>query len=133
MFMECKRANTADAATMLFEKLLDPLGLRPRQLVADFKDAGGTDRHMPLTVCPPPSMTDEQLVGHVKALLVQQGYTLTCLAEGGRCLYIAPGMLEESLQENGIPIPGDMAAYFARLGLHPVNEGELIAGWVKEH
>lgn len=87
---------------------------------------------MPLTVCPPPSMTDEQLVHHVKALLVRQGYILTCLAESGRCLYIAPGLLEESLQENGIPVSENMTAYFAQLGLHPVNERELIAGWAKK-
>lgn len=130
--MKRTRANATDAAEVLFEKLLDPLGLRPRQLLADFKDTDGTDRHMPLTVCPPPSMTDEQLVHHVKAILRRQGYILTSLAEGEHFLYIASGMLEESLQEHGIPVPVDMSAYFARLGLHPVNERELIAGWAKE-
>ncbi len=130
--MKRVRTNTADAAEVLFERLLSPLGMRPRQLLADFKDASGLDRHMPLTVCPPPGMADTLQVRHVKALLAQQGYTLTGLTEGGRCLYIAPGMLEESLQESGIPVPRDMPAYFARAGLHPVNERELLAGWAKE-
>lgn len=129
--MKSTRGNTADAATMFFERILSPLGLRPRQLLADFKDAGGTDRNMPLTVCPPPSMTDEQLVHHVKAILRRQGYTLTCLAEGGRCLYIARELLEETFQERGLPAPKDLSAFFTRAGLHPVNERELIEGWEK--
>lgn len=118
--MKSTRGNTADAATVLFEKLL-----------ADFKDAGGLDRHMPLTVCPPPGMADTLLVRHVKALLVRQGYTLTGLTEGGRCLYIARELLEETFQERGLPAPKDLSAFFARAGLHPVNERELIKGWEK--
>ena len=94
--------------------------LRQQRLFVDFKDENGIDKHAPVYI-----LRNVQLKNQVE----QSGYKLSAVADGLRCLYLAPGILEENCREMGIPIPHDKRGFLEYAGLNPVNKAELIELW----
>lgn len=127
---------TFSDAKKLIDSLCEPFGdyaPKKRCLIADYKDANGTDANQYLTVYHNRNSTDESLVESVRQDLAGQGCTLTALGEftadgKQRALYLAPGYLEEFAAEMGLTMPGDIAAALTAAGVHPVNWEELTHG-----
>ena len=103
--------------------------LRQQRLFVDFKDENGIDKHPPVYILRNVQTTDEMIVWALKNQVEQSGYKLSAVADGLRCLYLAPGILEENCREMGIPIPHDKRGFLEYAGLNPVNKAELIELW----
>lgn len=103
-----------------------------RLLVADYKDPGGRDMNLTLTIWPRRGTADKALAEAVRAELAGAGCKLTCLTEllgdgSTKALYLAPGCLEEVMGEMGLTVPADMPTAMTAAGVHPVNWEELAA------
>ena len=101
-----------------------------RWLFADYKDRSGHDLNQPLTVWHSRGVSDKSLVESVRGALAQSGYTLTALGElledgNVKTLYLAPGYMEECLQEMGLKVPEDLPNAMRAARCHPVNWTEL--------
>lgn len=102
---------TFSDAEKLIDSLCEPFGdyaPKKRCLIADYKDANGTDANQYLTVYHNRNSTDESLVESVRQDLAGQGCTLTALGE--------------------FTAPEDIAAALTAAGVHPVNWEELTHG-----
>lgn len=124
-----------DDMARVMELLTAPMGAyapRLRRLVVDYKDGSGADYNHDLLLLCPPEGTDKKLVEDIRDSLSGQGFTLTSLAEmagdGVKVLYLHPQYLRESIEEQGMPVPEDMAANMASAGIHPVNWEEFVHG-----
>ena len=111
-----------------------------RRLLIDFKDASGQDRHVEDTTLAPPGASDAALVQSVRELVEKQGGQLSALwqirdGKAPACLYMRPGMMEETVMEMGLSVPADPVAAIGAMErstgicFKPVNLGELINGW----
>lgn len=103
--------------------------LRQQCLLVDFKDENGIDKHAHVYILRNAQTTDAMIVWALKDQVEQNGCKLSAVADGLRCLYLAPGILEENCREMGIPIPHDKRGFLEYAGLDPVNKAELIALW----
>lgn len=119
----------------VMELFIKPMGAyapRLRRLIVDYKDSGGADYNHDLLLLCPPEDTDKKLVEDIRNSLSGQGFTLTSLAEvagdSARVLYLHPRYLREAIEEQGMPVPEDMAANMASAGIHPVNWEEFVHG-----
>lgn len=102
------------------------------RLLVDFKDENRTDKHVPVYILRNDQITDEKTVWALKNQIEQLGGRLSAISDGLRCLYLAPGILEEGCREMGIPIPRDKRGFLELSGLDPVNKAELIDLWEKQ-
>lgn len=126
--------NNVTAAEAVFDALTAALGdyaPRKRHLLLDFKDSHGQDRNMNVLTYHNPKTTDEIIVKVLKNQLRSEGGRLSAVSEvledgTGRCLYCAPGFLEESMVEQGYLVPADMKAAMEKSGFHPINWKELV-------
>lgn len=125
--------NAVEAMMDAYCKAMGDFALRKRRLIVDYKDHSGRDFHQDLVTWHDRRATDEALVQSVRESLAGKGYTLTALGEvlgdgSTKVLYLAPGYMEESLQEMGLKVPTDMTAAMSAAGIHPVNWEELTHG-----
>lgn len=128
--------NTMSAAEVMFDTLSAVMGdyaPRKRRLLLDFKDDHGHDRNMDAIVWHNPKTTDETVVKALQKQMRSEGGRLSAVSEvledgTGYCLYCAPGFLEESMVEQGYPVPADMKAAMEKSGFHPINWEELVYG-----
>lgn len=105
--------------------------LDEQRLLVDFKDENGIDKHAPVYLLRNAQTTDEMIVRALKNQIEQSGGKLSAISDGLRCLYLAPGILEEGCREMGIPVPHDKQRFLEYAGLNPVNKTELIELWEK--
>lgn len=105
--------------------------LDEQRLLVDFKDENGIDKHAPVYLLRNAQTTDEMIVRALKNQIEQSGGKLSAISDGLRCLYLAPGILEEGCREMGIPVPHDKQRFLEYAGLNPVNKTELIGLWEK--
>lgn len=105
--------------------------LHQQRLLVDFKDENGIDKHLPVYLLRNAQTTDEMIVRALKNQIEQSGGKLSAISDGLRCLYLAPGILEEGCRELGIPVPHDKQRFLEYAGLNPVNKTELIGLWEK--
>lgn len=128
--------NTMSAAEVMFDTISAVMGdyaPRKRRLLLDFKDDHGQDRNMDAIVWHNPKTTDETVVKALQKQMRSEGGRLSAVSEvledgTGYCLYCAPGFLEESMVEQGYPVPADMKAAMEKSGFHPINWEELVYG-----
>lgn len=124
------------AYAQVFKVMTAPLGdhaPRLRLLSVDYKDKRGIDCSQDIAVGQNPDMSDERLVELVRNQCAGMGLTVSAISEvtetaSGivpRALYIRPGFLEESIADQGLPVPDDIAAAMEAVGVHPVNWDEL--------
>ena len=128
--------STMNAAEAVFNTLLEVFGgygPRKRHFLLDFKDDHGQDRNMDTIVWHNPKATDEAVVRKLQEQISSDGGRLSAVSEvledgTGYCLYCAPGFLEESMMEQGYPVPVDMKAAMEASGFHHINLEELVHG-----
>jgi len=122
----------------VFSMIAAPLGdqaPRCRLLTVDYKSADGADHCQDIATGQGRDTTDKRLVELIQGQYAGMGFTVSAITEvivmddglGWNSLYIRPGFMEESLRENGVPVPKDMAAAMEAVGICPVNSEEL--GW----
>ncbi len=95
------------------------------RLLVDFKDENGIDKHAPVYILRNDQTMDEMIVWALKNQIEQSGGKLSAVSDGLRCMYLAPGILEESCREMGLPIPHDTQSFLEYAGLNPINKAEL--------
>lgn len=123
----------------VFKTMAAPLGdhaPRCRLLSVDYKNKADVDCYQDIAVGQNPDMTDGRLVELVRQQYTGMGFTVSAITEivmvddvaATNSLYIKPGFLEETMMENGLPVPHDMAGALAYAGISPVNLLELVGG-----
>lgn len=128
------------AAAYVLESVLKPLGDNApavRRLLLDYKIRGGRDRHQEIVTALPKDAPDDALIETAIAFLHQRedktvavsAITELCRNGDFRHVYLAPGFLEESMRESGLPVPADMKAYMLARGWRPLNWDELCRYW----
>ena len=130
-------SSTINAAEQFMDMICAPLGdyaPKKRRIGIDFKGPQGEDRHLYTFVYCDRRMTDKMVVQAIRDQLISESSKLSAICEvmddgAGRCLYCAPGFLEESMRDSGVPIPADIKAKSEEAGFHPVNWDELVRGW----
>lgn len=131
------------AAAYLMESLLKPFGdYAPvvHRLLLDYKIHGVCDCHREILALMPKDATDAALLKKAKEFLVHlkgKKVKLSAVTErypngDFRLIYLAPGFMEESIRESGLPVPADMEAFMLAQGWRPVNWDELRRYW-KSH
>ncbi len=130
--------NSSTAA--LVDGLIAPMGdqaPKKRWVVIDFKGTHGEDRNLSTYLYHDRLITDEMIVQAIANQIASEGGKLCSLCEiiededgqRGRCIYSAPGYLEETMRERGLPIPEDMVTNANAAGFRPINWDELVQGW----
>lgn len=129
-------------AELLFDtmySIADSPIAKKRHLLLDYKDSTGTDWHSETVAYHNMDMSEMDFLKNLKESTAQQGYKLTSAIEllpnRMRCLYLAPGCLEESMREMGLSIPIDMKANAMKSLKHtglPINWDELCEYWEQD-
>ena len=96
------------------------------RLQVDYKSPDGVDRNTDLLVNAPQRMTTARLIEVVRESL-RPGCTLSAIGsmDYNRPIYIAPGFLEESMAEQGLPIPADVESAMDICGLKLLTLEEI--------
>ncbi len=110
---------------------------RLRLLVVDYKDQNGVDCCQDSVVHQNSGMSDERMVELVREQYTGVGVTVSAITELvmtedmaiPRCLWWRPGFLEETIRDQGLPLPADIMTNAEAAGFHPVNWDELVRGW----
>ena len=117
--------RTLTAAAVFMNQLFAgiPNAPRPLKLQIDFKDKTGRDYNRDMLVMLPQGWDTPDIVKAVRLELAKEDATLSAITpvDIGRPIYVAPGILEECIIEQGsaIPTPAEMAVHMAAFGLHP--------------
>ena len=129
-------------AELLFDTMYSISGspiAKKRRLLLDYKDSTGADRHSETVAYFNVDMTEQDFLKNLKESVAQQGYKLSSAIEflpnSMRCLYLAPGYLEESMRDLGLPVPSDMKANTMKSLKHtglPINWDELCEYWEQD-
>ena len=110
-----------DVLASLFENLT-PSGIRILRLAVDYKNPQGADCYVDMLTTVPPGMTTSELVQGIRSSLPAKcKLSAITSVDYMRPLYIAPGILEETIMEQGLQVPDNLKETMASLGLNPLK------------
>ena len=103
---------TLDALAQVTKTLFDALPNAPRlmRLEVDFKDANGRDRNIDTLVQVPNGWDAVKLAEHIQSTL-PDGCILSAIfsVDTGSPIFVNLSVLKECFEEQGLPIPEDLA------------------------
>lgn len=134
-------SNDTNPTAALLDAVFEPFGdyaPKKRWVIIDFKGPGGEDRNINTYLYCDRAFTEAMIIQVLKDQITSEGGRLSAVSEviedeaghqTGRCLYCAPGFLEETMRERGLPFPEDMKTAAEAAGFHPINWDELVREW----